>query len=184
MPTIIFSNTKKREQEYLSQLFEEKEWFKREHFPVFLPPAKASNRQKIKELSRKEIDQLNKDWKRIERDFFATIKTFRHKKLVPKYVGHVSRFGPEGKYQSPNIVFIRLRAKHDARQATETIAHELIHLFFADFFESKKLNYAECEGMVDALVLESGLADIFPNYKRQSVGKVRRKLLKSILMLG
>ena len=35
MPTIIFSNTKKREQEYLSQLFEEKEWFKREHFPVF-----------------------------------------------------------------------------------------------------------------------------------------------------
>jgi hypothetical protein len=51
----------------------------------------------------------------------------------------------------------------------------------ADIFESEKLNYAEREGMVDALILQSDLANVFPQYKKQSIGKVRRKLLKSIL---
>jgi len=35
--------------------------------------------------------------------------------------------------------------------------------------------------MVDALMLETDLAKLFPKYERQSIGKVRRRLLESIL---
>ena len=55
MPSVIFSHTKKREQEYFTQLFEEKEWFKRERFAVFLPSIKVGSRQKVKGLSKKEL---------------------------------------------------------------------------------------------------------------------------------
>ncbi len=79
------------------------------------------------------------------------------------------------------MLFIRLRTKLDKKRAIETIGHELLHLVFADFFDSKKLGYKEREGMIDALILQSNLFKLFPWYEKQSIGKVRQKLLKTIL---
>lgn len=81
----------------------------------------------------------------------------------------------------PNTLFVRLRTKQDRQIAVETVGHELLHLLFADIFKSKKLDYAEREGVIDALMLQSDLANIFPNYRKQSIGRVRKKLLGYIL---
>jgi len=184
MPQVIFSHKKTREKEYLNQLLGEEEWFESENFDAFLSKNKDSIEKEIRKkhdsLSKKII-WLRKEWRKIGKDYFKTVKKFGHKKLHSIYKCHVSRFGPEGKYARPNFLFIRLRTNRDKQRVMETIGHELLHLLFADIFESKKLNYAEREGMVDALVLQSDLVNIFPHYKKQSIGKVRRKLLESIL---
>jgi len=184
MPQVIFSHKKTGEKEYLNQLLEEKEWFESKNFDAFLPKNKEliekESRKKHKLLSKKIIC-LREEWREIEKNYFKAVKKFRHKKLHLIYKCHVSRFGPEGKYARPNLLFIRLRTNQDERRAIETIGHELLHLLLADIFESKKLNYAEREGMVDALILQSDLVNIFPQYRKQSIGKVRKKLLASIL---
>ena len=184
MAQVIFSHRKTREREYLNQLFEEEKWFESENFDVFLPKNKDSVEKKIRKkhdsLSKKII-WLKKEWRKIEEDYFKVVKKFKHKQLHSIYECHVSRFGPEGKYMRPNILFIRLRTRSDRQRVVETIGHELLHLLFVDIFESKKLNYAEREGMVDALILQSDLVSVFPQYKKQSIGKVRKKLLESIL---
>ena len=185
MPSVIFSHTKAKEKEYLEQLFKEKGWFKRKKFSVFLPPSKIDAKQEIlrkNELLKQKITQLQKAWRKIEKDYFDIVKTFYHKKLLPKYKCHISRFGPEGKYCRPNLLFVRLRTKLDKKRVIETIGHEILHLLFADFFETKKLNYSEREGMIDALILQSDLFNLFPTYQKQSIGKLRPKLLNSILM--
>lgn len=185
MPSVVFSHTKIQEKEYLEQLLKEKEWFERKQFSVFLPKSKTDIKQEISRkdaLSKQKIAQLQKAWRKIEKNYFDTAKKFHYKKLLLKYICHISRFGPEGKYCRPNQLFIRLRTKRDERRVIETIGHELLHLLFADFFEANKLNYSEREGMVDSLILQSDLSNLFPQYQKQSIGKVRQKLLKSILI--
>ena len=184
MPTVIFSHTKAQEREYLTDFLKEKWWFERRQFPVFLPrnitaiEKEVSKKDKL--LKRKTV-QLQKAWRKIETEYFQIVKKFRHKKFLPRYRCHVSRFGTEGWSHRPNLLLVRLRTQRDNKRAIETIGHELLHLFFIDFSKSKKLTYAEREGMVDALMLETDLAKLFPKYERQSIGKVRRRLLKSIL---
>lgn len=184
MSLIIFSHEKAQERKYLSQLLEEKEWFERENFPAFIPKNKDEIEEEIgrkNELLSNGIIWLKKEWEKIEKDYFQTVIKFQHKKLLPSYKCHISHFGPEGKYCRPNLLFVRLRTKSDKKRAIETIGHELLHLLFADFFEFKELNYAEHEGMIDALILQSDLIYIFPQYEKQSIGRVRKKLLKFIL---
>jgi hypothetical protein len=184
MPQVIFSHKKGVEREYLNQLLEEKEWFESEKFDAFLPKNKDQIEKEIikKDGSlSKRVIWLGKEWEKIEKDYFKAVKKFRHKKLHSIYECHVSRFGPEGKYTRPNLLFIRLRTNRDKQRVMETIGHELLHLLFADIFASEKLTYAEREGMVDALILQSNLSKLFPQYEKQSIGKVRRKLFKSIL---
>jgi len=184
MSSIIFRHTEKKEIEYLDQLFEEKEWFESHNFPVFLPPDKKNIKEAIfreKTGLNKKISQLKKDWGKIEKEYFETIKKFKHKKLLKKYMCHISYFGPEGKYCPPNLLFVRLHTKQDENTALETVAHELLHLIFMNYFESRNLDYAEREGMIDAIILESDLNLIFPSYQKQTVGKIREELLKSIL---
>lgn len=181
---MVFSHTKTQEKEYFKRLLKEKEWFEREQFSVFLPKNITDIKQGIvrkDELLKQKIAQLQKAWRNIETDYFDTTEQLRHKKLLPKYTCHISRFGPEGSYCRPNRLFVRLRTKRDERRAIETIGHELLHLLFADFFEAERLNYFEREGMIDALILQSDLFKLFPKYQKQSIGKVRQELLKSIL---
>lgn len=185
MSLVVFSHTKTREEEYLHQLFEEKGWFERKSFSIFLPKNKdtiESEIRTIKELLREKIIWLKKEWEDIEKDYFQIVSTFKRREILSSYKCHVSRFGPEGKYHRPDLLFVRLRTKRDERRIIETVGHELLHLTFADFFKLKKLNYSEREGMVDALILQSDLARIFPNYEKQSIGILRPKLLKSIKM--
>lgn len=183
MPLVIFSHTKAQEKEYLNQLLEEKGWFESEKFSAFLLKNKSGVENEIrKKISLNErIIWLEKEWEKIEKDYFKIVKRFKHRRLLSKYKCHISHFGPEGKYCRPNLLFVRLRTKNDKKRAIETIGHELLHLLFADFFESKKLNYPEREGMIDALILQSDLVHIFSQYEKQSIGRVRQKLLKSIL---
>lgn len=184
MPSVIFSHKKIQEKEYLEQLLTEKEWFEREHFDVFLPKNKADIEQELikkDELLKQKIAQLQKAWRNIEKNYFDAAEQLHYKKLLSKYISHISRFGPEGKYCRPNQIFIRLRTKRDETRALETIGHELFHLLFADLFEANRLNYSEREGMVDALILHGNFSKLFPQYQKQSIGKVRPKLLKSIL---
>lgn len=184
MPSVIFSHKNSQESEYINQLLKERGWFESEKFDVFFPKNKDSIKKAAidkNKLFNKKIIWLRKEWKKIEKDYFNTVKEFQHKKLSPYYKCHVSHFGPEGKYTRPHMLFIRLRTARDKKRVIETIGHELLHLVFADFFESKKLGYAEREGMIDALILQSKLSKLFPRYKKQSIGKVRQKLLKSIL---
>jgi hypothetical protein len=80
------------------------------------------------------------------------------------------------------LLFLRLRTKRDERRAVETVAHELLHLAFADFFERRNLQYAQREGVVDALFVESPLRKLFPRYQVQSVGKRSTAILREILV--
>ncbi len=184
MPTVIFSHTKTQEKEYLADLLKEKWWFERRQFPVFLPQDTTAIEKEVSKkderLQRKTV-QLQKAWRTIEAEYFQIVKKFRHKKLLSKYKCHTSRFGPEGECRRPNLLLVRLRTQRDKKRILETIGHELLHLFFIDFSKSKRLTYAEREGMVDSLILETDLAKLFPKYERQSIGKVRRNLLESIL---
>lgn len=182
-PQVIFSHRKTREREFLTQLLEEKEWFEFEKFGVDMPKNKNSIEKEISKKNdslNKKIIWLRKEWRKIEKDYFKTVKKFKHKQLHFIYECHVSRFGPEGKYTRPNKLFVRLRTNRDKQRVMETIGHELLHLLFADIFRSKKLSYAEREGMVDALILQSDLVNVFPQYEKQSIGKVRKKLLESM----
>jgi len=184
MPLVGFSHTKMQEKEYLEQLLGERGWFERKNFSVFLPKNEDEIENEIrrqKEPLNKKIIWLRKEWKKLEKDYFQIVGKFQHKKLLSSYRCHISRFGPEGKYCRPNLLFVRLRTKSDKKRVIETIGHELLHLLFADLFEHKKLNYSEREGMIDALMLQSDLVHIFPQYEKQSIGRVRQKLLKSIL---
>lgn len=184
MPSVIFSHKKIQERDYLNQLLEERKWFESEKFDVFLPKNKDSIEKAItneNESLEEKVIWLKKEWKKIEKDYFKIVKKFHYKKFLPRYKCHVSRFGPEGKYTRPDMLFIRLRTKQDKKRIIETIGHELLHLIFADFLESKKLGYAEREWMIDTLMLQSNLFRLFPRYKKQSIGKVRQKLLKTIL---
>ncbi len=184
MPQVIFSHKKIREKEYLNDLLEEKAWFESENFDAFFPKNKDSINKEMKvgsDLLNKKMVWLRNEWKKIEKEYFAAVKKLRGKKLSPIYDCHVSCFGPEGKYTRPNIIFVRLRGKLDKQRVIETVGHELLHLLFADLFESRKLNYAEREGMIDAIILQSDLINIFRRYKKQSIGRVHKKLLEDIL---
>lgn len=184
MSSIIIRHTKKKETEYLNQLFKEKEWFESNNFLVFLPPDKNNTEKAIlkeKIILNKKIPLLKKDWGKIEKDYFKIIEKFNYRKLLKKYICHISCFGPEGKYCPPNLIFVRLRTKQDENQSLETIGHELLHLIFRDYFKSRNLDYAEREGMIDAIIMKSNLNKIFPHYQKQTFGKTREKLLRSIL---
>lgn len=184
MSSVTFSHTKTQEREYLNELFKEEAWFRREQFNVFMPSSKMDIKEQISKSSKnlkRKADQLKRSWREIEADYFKVVKNLHHKKLRRIYRCHISQYGPEGKYQHPNQLFVRFRTKRDEKRAVETIGHELLHLAFADFFEAKQLNYFEREGVIDALIIQSSLADIFPEYEKQSIGKDRPELLRSIV---
>jgi len=152
---------------------------------VFLPKNKRDIEliivRRVPESFKDRINRLEKSWRKIEPDFFKAVKSFKRKKLLNKYQCHVSQFGPEGKYRRPNFLFVRLRTKKDEKRVLETIGHELLHLLFADFLESRKATYPEREGIIDALIVRSELKKIFLHYETQSIGRVNQRWLKEIL---
>ena len=186
MPKIYFSSTNNHEREYLFRLLKEKKWFKDANFTNVLLPKDEKEAELViarrrSELFKNKIGKLEKSWRKIEPEFFRVARSYKQKKLLNKYLCHVSQFGPEGKYRRPNFIFIRLRTKKDDKRALETIAHELLHLMFADFLESKKATYPEREGIIDILIAQSDLKKLFTHYEMQSVGRVNQKMLKEIL---
>lgn len=184
MSSVVFSRTKELEDKYLSELLEEREWFERENFPIFLPKdgdglvaETDSNRVELE----KDLIWLDNEWKIVETDYFSVIERFKHTSMESVYNCHISRFGPEGKYRCPDQLFVRFRTLNDKETIIETISHELLHLVFEDYFESNNLTYAQREGTVDALILQSSIHRLFPDYTAQSVGEIEETVLSSIL---
>lgn len=184
MPTVYFSHRSEAERAYLRDLQGERAWFERNHFPVYLPDEHgldSATAEKARAVLRESTQRVRIAWREISGRFFSTQRMLRHARNLDAYRCHVSRFGPEGKYRRPNFVFLRLRTKRDERRAVETVAHELLHLTFADFFERRKLRYAQREGIIDALFVESPLRTLFPRYQVQSAGKRSTAILREIL---
>lgn len=182
MAIVFFSHNKNRERLYQRKLLSQKSWFDSNSFPVFLPlNIGTSTRDKKSKLINKKLTYLENKWRKIEYDYFNIVKQLNHGKMRKKYVCHITLYGPEGQFTSPNLIYTRLRTKNDEARALETIGHELIHLIWGDFFEKNKTNYPETEWLVDNVILQSDLRNIFPQYKKQSVGKAKVKLLKMIL---
>lgn len=173
-----------REKAYLIRIFKQKTWFKCAGFPAFVPrdlTAAESKTWRKATLDRK-INQLRVKWTEVETHFFQILSTFRHAQLLPRYICHISRYGPEGEYRRPNMVFVRLRTKQDEIQAVETLAHELLHLSFSQFFSSSAFDYQQREGIIDALVMRSSLKELLPHYRKQSIGKEPRGLIRRTLL--
>ncbi len=180
MPRVYFSHSLSKERRHIIGLLHEKAWFERQHFSVYLPKntsVKLSGKTELRE----KMARVQARWKVIERDFFNTISTFSHTKIVSSYVCHVSRYGPEGRYGAPNIVFLRLRSRLDEKKSIECVGHELLHLILHQFCQAKRLGYREREGLVDSIILESGLAHLFPGYQRQSVGKITKRIVREVI---
>jgi len=182
MPHIIFSHTKSREKTYQQKLLSQKQWFEEYDFPVFMP--KNTNSESLNKdvlAVNKELLTLQKRWDKIEWDYFKIVGGFKNVKLLPKYISHITLYGPEGEFQAPNLLFVRLRTTKDKKLILETIGHELIHIILGKFFEKQKLGYEEVEWLVDNLILQSDLSKLFPDYKQQTVGKPKKQILGNIL---
>ncbi|BFT94529.1 hypothetical protein MNSC_05370 [Minisyncoccus archaeophilus] len=95
------------------------------------------------------------------------------------YFCYLSLYGPQGQYEYPNIVNLRITNEDDVREANETITHELLHLLILNKVRRLKLGYKTTEGLVDLFFIETRLNDIFPNYKVQSIDKVDKVYLIS-----
>ncbi len=195
-----FLYSKNKEKEKLLNIYDEYQWFIDNNFPIFLPKfydkiyKKNKNNKKnfAKELN-KELDkiynknsyeskkeQIKYSWRKIEKKFFNVLENHTLKTKY-KYVCNISLYGPEGQFNFPNVVSLRVKNNKDIKSANETIAHELIHLLIYNNVKKLKLNYGQTEGVVDLFFTETNLRTIFPKYKLQKIGIYNKKLFQKIL---
>ncbi|MBN2197621.1 hypothetical protein JW698_00250 [Candidatus Wolfebacteria bacterium] len=193
-------HSKKREKEKLLNIYDEYQWFIDNKFPVILPGfydklyketktkklfkiklGKELDRVYNKELYKNKIRVVKNKWKGVEIDFFNILKKYNQK---PKneYFCYVSLYGPEGQFEYPNIIDLRIKKKLDIKQINETIAHEIIHLSILNKAKKLGLNYEQIEGVVDLFFKETALKKLFPSYKLQSIAKRNIEIFRKILV--
>lgn len=191
--------SKIKEKEKLLNIYNEYQWFVDNDFSIVLPKFYAKIYQKDKNNKKfftKELNiELNKiynkndyqlknkkvknNWQKIERNFFNILDDFILN-IKDKYICYLSLYGPEGQFEYPNIINLRVKSKKDIKSANETIAHELIHLSIYSKTKKLKLNYKQTEGMVDLFFTETKLKTIFPQYKIQSIAVHNKKIFQKI----
>ena len=191
-----FLYSKNKEKEKLLNVYDEYQWFIDNDFPIVLPKFYAKIYQNNKKLFAKKLNrELNKvynkddyqfkkekvknNWQEIEKNFFKILSNF-NLKVRDKYFCHISLYGPEGQFNYPNIVNLRVANSKDIKNANETIAHEIIHLVIYNKVKKLKLNYEQTEGLVDLFFIETKLKDIFPNYNIQNIGDSNKELFYKI----
>lgn len=174
MTKVIFTYNLEDEINYLTELEKERQWFLDNDFPVELPD-KGENFEilytKHKTTVFKLQTKVETAWHRIEAKFWSILYDhIPNGRYHSKFNCHVSHFGPEGKYQRPNKIFVRLNNDKDTNieRILETIAHELVHVTMADYFEEQELSYKEKEKRVDDFITDN-LRGIFQNYNNQSL---------------
>gem|GEM_PF-587856 len=194
-----FLYSKNKEREKLLSIYDEYQWFIDNDFPIILPKFFAKiyqNNKKlfVKKLSRELNKVYNKDnyqlkketiknnWQKIEKNFFKILSSF-NLKIEDKYFCHISLYGPNGQFNYPNIVNLRVVNRKDIKNANETIAHEIIHLLIYNKVRKLKLNYEQIEGLVDLFFIETRLKNIFPNYKIQNVGVANKEFFYNIIKI-
>jgi len=194
-----FLYSKNKEKEKLLNVYDEYQWFIDNDFPIVLPKFYAkiyqnNNKLFAKKLNRELNKVYNKDdyqfkkekvknnWQEIEKNFFKILSNF-NLKVRDKYFCHISLYGPEGQFNYPNIVNLRVANSKDIKNANETIAHEIIHLAIYNKVKKLKLNYEQTEGLVDLFFIETKLKDIFPNYNIQNIGDSNKELFYKIIKI-
>ncbi len=199
---IQFLYSKNKEKEKLLNIYDEYQWFIDNDFPIFLPKFYAKiykNNKNNKKFFAEQLGiELNKiynksdyqlknemvknNWRKIEKEFFEILNKY-NKKIKNKYFCYVSLYGPEGQFNCPNAVSLRVANSEDIKNANETIAHEIIHLVIYNKVKKLKLNYKQIEGLVDLFFIETKLVTIFSKYKLQSIGIHNKKLFQKIIKI-
>jgi len=196
---LSFLSSKTREIQRLLNIRSEYQWFLDNDFPIVLPEFYKQLYQEIKSKKdfkirlEKELSKIyNKkiydekagvaksEWEKIETRFFDVLKK-HNLKIKDKYLCYISLYGPEGQFKYPNVIDLRISNKSDVKQINETIAHELIHLMILRKVEKLKLNYKQTEGIVDLFFKETGLKDIFSDYKLQSIAEHNNKIFDKVI---
>ncbi|TSC96772.1 MAG: hypothetical protein CEN88_270, partial [Candidatus Berkelbacteria bacterium Licking1014_2] len=160
---VKFIYSQEREIERLYNLLLNYQWFVDNNFPIETPSfLKRLGKKGKKETCRQiklELDKVdNKEnkiqkvkiitakWKQAERSFFNSLEKYNLKNQK-EYSCYLCNFGPQGQFQMPNIIYIRIKKKKDIREINETIAHELIHLMVYD--RIKNMDFEQKEGIID-----------------------------------
>jgi len=197
---ISFLYSKNKEKEKLLDMYDKYEWFVDNNFPINLSkfyPRLYQKHKSNKKLFNKDlganfdksydrddyslkIEKVRSGWQKIEKKFFNIINNL-NLKIADKYLCYISLYGPEGQFNYPNIIDLRIKNNKDIKNANETIAHELIHLLIYNKTKKLKLNYRQTEGVVDLFFTETELRTIFPNYKLQNIGIHNKKLVSELI---
>ncbi|MFA5080163.1 MAG: hypothetical protein WC472_00875 [Candidatus Paceibacterota bacterium] len=196
-----FTFSKEKEIDKLINIYLKYQWFIDNDFPISLPVfydriyKETKNKGAFKKeliISFKEIYKrdvylekekvIKENWKRAGKQVIDTLSDF---KLTKKdcYFCYLSLYGPQGQYEYPDIVSLRIINENDIREANETITHELLHLLILNKVRKLKLDYETIEGLVDLFFIETKLRDIFPNYKIQSISKIDKVLFNKLFLL-
>ena len=125
-------------------------------------------------------EKVKNNWRKIEKDFFEILSNL-NLKIRDKYFCHISLYGPEGQFNYPDIVNLRVVNSKDIKNANETIVHEIIHLLIYNKVKKIKLSYQQTESLVDLFFIETNLKNIFPNYKIQNIGVSDKKLFNKVI---
>ena len=197
-----FLYSKNKEKEKLLNIYDEYQWFIDNDFPIVLPKFYDKiykNSKKNKKLFSKQLGvEMNKiynrndyqlkseavknNWRKIEKEFFKISSSF-NSKVRDKYFCHISLYGPEGQFNHPSTVDLRVANNKDINNANVTIAHEVIHLLIYNKAKKFKLKYQQIESLVDLSFIETKLKDIFPKYKIQNIGIANKKLFHKIIKI-
>ena len=197
---IKFTYSKTHENEKLIGIQNEYQWFLDNNFPIILPKfysqlyqdTKGHKRvfqQKLsKELNKiydknkyaSKIMEVRNDWDKVEPEFLLIAQDVGLK-INNNYICCVSLYGPQGQFHYPNTIDLRLANSSDIKFATETIAHEILHLAIFNKAKRLKLDYKQTEGVVDLLFKETKLKVIFPKYKLQNIAVYNKLLFEKII---
>jgi len=133
-----FTYSKAEEKAKLLNVYKKYQWFIDTDFPIvspdFFKETYRQNRSDEKVFAQKISSGLNKvyrkneyqqksirvknSWQKIERPFFTVLGDF----ILPvrdRYVCHVSLYGPEGRFQYPDTISLRVSAGRDINRLIE-----------------------------------------------------------------
>lgn len=195
-----FTFSKEKEIDKLINIYSEYQWFIDNDFPISLPGFydRLYKETKSKSAFKKELIILFKEtykrdvylkkekvikesWKRVSSQ---VIDTLNYLKLTKRdyYFCYLSLYGPQGQYEYPDRVNLRIINENDVREANETIVHELLHLLILNKVRKLKLDYETIEGLVDLFFIETRLSNTFPSYKIQSISKIDKVLFNKLFL--
>jgi hypothetical protein len=196
-----FTFSKEKEIDKLINIYSEYQWFIDNDFPISLPGFydQLYKETKTKGAFKKELIILFKEtykrdvylekekvikesWKRVSSQVIDTLNDLKLTKR-DYYFCYLSLYGPQGQYEYPDRVNLRIINENDIREANETITHELLHILILNKIRRLKLDYETTEGLVDLFFIETKLSDIFPNYKIQSISKIDKFLFNKLFLL-
>jgi uncharacterized protein YjaZ len=196
---IQFTFSREKEIDKLINISSEYQWFIDNVFPISVPGFydKLYKEAETKSIFKRGlIDSFKKvykrdvyidkekavkeNWNKVSSQVFNILKELE---LVRRdhYSCHISLYGPQGQYEYPDIIDIRIVNENDIKEANETIAHELLHLLIFNKAKKLRLDYQTTEGLVDLFFTETRLKDIFPYYKIKSISNTDKALFSKLV---